>query len=76
MAEAERQSEDMEKSFGGFLFFLIIGLTVVVGVAQLAIARQYAILGLVAILVAGSITAFLVRAAHSPRAGENSEDKK
>lgn len=73
MVGPERQ-ETPEESFGGFLFLLIIALTVVVGVAQLAIARQYAILGFVVTMIAGSATAFLVWAHRSPRAGENSEE--
>ena len=59
---------DIEKSFGGFLFFLIIVLAVVTGVAQLVIAKHYAITGFVITLIAGLVTAFLAKAAHSPRA--------
>lgn len=76
MVSADRQPEAPDGSFGGFLFLLIITLTVVAGVAQLAIARQYAILGFVIILVAGLFTAFLVWAHRRPRAGENSEEAK
>lgn len=73
MAEAEKT--DTPDGFGaGLTFLLIIALTVVTGVAQLVIAKQYVILGLVLIIGAGFFTAFAVRAAHSPRAGENSEE--
>lgn len=70
----QEPESDIEKSFSGFLFFLIIVLAVLTGVAQLVIAKHYAITGFVVTLIAGLVTAFLVRAAHSPRAGENTED--
>lgn len=76
MVDGERQPEAPDGSFGGFLFLLIILLTVTTGVAQLVIAKQYAILGFTTCIVAGLFTAFLVRASRSPRAGENSEEKK
>jgi hypothetical protein len=76
MVDDERQPEAPDGSFGGFLFLLIIVLTVMIGVAQLIIAKQYAILGFATTIIAGLCTAFLVRASRSPRAGENTEDKK
>ncbi len=75
MAEANKP-EAPDGSFGGFLFLLIILLTLMTAVAQLAIAKQFVALGVVTIMVSGLATAFLVRAAHSPRAGENSSEEK
>ena len=73
MTEASKP-EAPDGSFAGLTFLLIIALTVLTGVAQLVIAKQYVILGFVLIVGAGLFTAFAVRAAHSPRAGENSEE--
>ncbi len=76
MEEGSEQPEAPEGSFGGFLFLLVISLTLITGVAQLVIVKEYIALGFLIIMVAGLTTAFLVRAGHSPRAGENTEDKK
>jgi hypothetical protein len=74
MVEADKP-EAPDGSFAGFLFLLIMAMTAVLGVAQLVIAKQFVTLGLAVIVIAGLFTAFLVRAAHSPRAGENDSEE-
>lgn len=72
----EVEPENPDGFWGGILFLIVIFLTAVAGVAQLAIAKQYNIMGFTIIVIAGLFTAFLVRVARSPRAGENSSEEK
>lgn len=75
MAKEPDRAELPDGLGAGILFGLVIVLAIGTGVAQLVIAKQYVTTGLVIILISALVTLFLIRAGHSPRAGENSSEE-